>query len=359
MTSVLPENERSRKPRVVEGMQPLLDRWGLDLRSLALLRIGLAVLLLVTVRDQLMVTGSFSEPAASTLGTLWATGLSVAAVAMLLGFYSRLATVSAWLLLVVVSQNPLIIFCPTSVLQSIMLWAMFLPLGAAYSVDRAMNTATRPIPLRFLSVATFALMVQQLINFSTVLNPPLKDGLFALGFGWLFLTVTCLAFIPTRVWERWSKSAYSFKGQGMQRTGLQIFYDADCGFCKKVVHLIRMLLVLPHTPLATAQSLPAIHQAMETQNSWVIVDWQGNHHYRFEAIAYVVSLSPVFHPLAPILRWKPVMAMGTRFYKWVANHRKVASRFTRPFKFKPLIVRNPIWLNGLAVGLIGVRLLVK
>ena len=55
-----------------------------------------------------------------------------------------------------------------------------------------------------------------------------------------------------------------------------------------------MLLVLPHTPLATAQSIPEINEAMEAQNSWVIVDWKGQRHYKFEGIAYVVSLSPVF-----------------------------------------------------------------
>ncbi|MGB3294083.1 MAG: hypothetical protein WBB01_13940, partial [Phormidesmis sp.] len=113
------------------------------------------------------------------------------------------------------------------------------------------------------------------------------------------------------------------------------------------------LLVLPRTPLATAQSLPEINQAMETQNSWVIVDWKGQHHYKFEGIAYVVSLSPVFCFLAPILRWGPVMAVGTRFYEWIATHRKIAGRFTRPFKFKPLIVRNPRWLNALALLLIA------
>lgn len=373
MTSVLPESvspkdERSRKPSVLDSIKHFLERFGLDVRSLALFRIGLAILLIFNALEQPIFVSVFSGPETVVLETVWAVGLGVAAIAMLFGFHSRLATISVWLLLVTVSQNPFITFCPNSLLQSVMLWAMFLPLGAAYSVDRAMNTAMRPVPLRFISVATLALVVQQFISFSAVFNAVSMDAVSvdgALTGGslsrvslLLFVLVTCLAFLPTVVWEKWSKRAYGFKGQGMQRTGLKIFYDADCGFCKKVVHLIRMLLVLPHTPLATAQSLPEIHEAMETQNSWVIVDWQGNHHYRFEAIAYVVSLSPVFHWIAPLLRWSPVMAVGTRFYKWVANNRKVAGRFTRPFKFKPLIVRNPAWLNGLALLLIGMRFLV-
>ncbi|MGB7087313.1 MAG: DCC1-like thiol-disulfide oxidoreductase family protein, partial [Phormidesmis sp.] len=342
---------------------------------------------------------------------------------------------ASWILLISMhNRNPLLIFAADDVLRAVMFWAMFLPLGAAYSVDRAMNTATKAVPVRVLSGATLALMAQQcfiyifsavfkttnsawwpdgtavyyslsydqyvtalghfLLNLGPLLTvftlvtlvlewvgplliwSPIRNDLCRIvavvlfvslhaGFGltlnlgiFPFLSiVTWLAFIPTSAWEALSKRVYGDMPSGIARRKLRIFYDADCGFCKKVVHLIRMLLVLPHTPLATAQSIPEINAAMEKQNSWVIVDWQGKHHYKFEGIAYVVSLSPVFRFFAPILRFAPVMAVGTRFYEWIATHRKVAGRFTRPFKFKPLAVKNPGWLSVIALLLLSLTFL--
>ncbi|MEO1592073.1 MAG: hypothetical protein AAFU71_12375, partial [Cyanobacteria bacterium J06632_22] len=78
---------------------------------------------------------------------------------------------------------------------------------------------------------------------------------------------------------------------------------------------------------------------MLAQNSWVIVDWQGNHHYKWQGIAYVVSLSPVFFWLAPVLRWSPLMTLDTRVYETIATNRRAAGRLTKPFKFKPMDVR--------------------
>ena len=447
MTSAQPR----RKGRWLAPLYDWLERYSLDVRSLALLRMGLALVILAdlwtrfgdlvahysdagvlprtVLNDGLLKPGYWSIHALS--GSPIIQGLlflvaTLCALAMLVGYHSRVATVASWVLLISMhNRNPLLIFAADDVLRAVMFWTMFLPLGAAYSVDRAMNTATRPVPVRILSGATLALMVQQcfiyifsavfkttneawwpdgtavyyslsydqyvtplghfLLNLGPLLTvftlvtlvlewigplliwSPVRNDLCRMvavvifislhaGFGltlnlgiFPFLSIfTWLAFIPTSVWEAASRRLY-----GPQRSGLKIFYDADCGFCKKVVHLIRTLLVLPHTPLATAQSIPEINQAMETQNSWVIVDWKGQHHYKFEAIAYVVSLSPVFCFLASILRWQPVMAIGTRLYEWIATHRKIAGRFTRPFKFRPLVVKTPSWLNALALLLIA------
>jgi hypothetical protein len=79
-----------------------------------------------------------------------------------------------------------------------------------------------------------------------------------------------------------------------------------------------------------AQDDPSICADMEAKNSWVVVDWQENRHFKFEAIAYVCSLSPLFGPLAPILRLGPVMSVGTKFYETIASNRKIAGKFTAP-----------------------------
>jgi len=438
-----------------DWLSTLRDRYSLDVRSLALFRIGLALVILADlctrasdlvahysdagILPRAVLNGGLLQPGYWSIHALSGSAIfqgvlflvaGLSAIAMLIGYHSRIAVIVSWLFLISLhNRNPLILFAADDVLRAVMFWAMFLPLGAAYSVDRAMNTATRPVPLKVFSGATLALMLQQcfiylfsaifktanaawwpdgtaayyllsydqsvtapgqlFLNLGPVLSittfvvlvlewivplliwSPAKNDLcrmvaiitlsllsvvsglvLNLGIFPFLIAFIWFAFIPTSFWELLSKRVYGSEREGPARTGVKIYYDADCGFCKKVVHLIRMLLVLPHTPLATAQSIPEINEAMEAQNSWVIVDWQGNHHYRFEGIAYVVSLSPVFYGFARVLRWKPLMMGGTRLYKWIANNRRKAGYLTRPFKFKPLHVKNPKWLSAIALLLI-------
>ncbi|MBE9075929.1 HTTM domain-containing protein [Romeria aff. gracilis LEGE 07310] len=436
-------------------VKPLSKRYGLDLRSLALLRMGLALVILADLGIRFGdVTALYSDAGVLPRQLLleevlqpwyWSLhllsgqplvqGLMFAAaaffaLAMLVGYQTRLATIASWALLVSLhNRNPLLIFAADDVLRAVMFWAMFLPLGAAYSIDRAMNTSSQPLPRRIFTAATVALMVQQCfiywfsalfkttspdwwpsgsavyysLSYDQYATPlghlllglgplltvltlvtlvvewvgplllwvPIRTDFFRMlavilfialhaGFGltlnigiFPFLSiVTWLAFIPTSVWEGWARKAY-----GPAQQGLTIYYDADCGFCKKVVHLIRTFLLLPQTPLQTAQSDPVINAAMETQNSWVVVDWQQRHHYKFEGIAYVVSLSPVFCFLAPLLRWRPVMAVGTRFYQMIANNRRAAGRLTRPFSYRSFQVGSSWLLNGAVIALLGLTFL--
>ncbi len=426
------------------------QRYGLDVRSLALLRMGLAMVILTdlvwrapdlvahysdqgvvpraTLVDGLLNPSYWSIHLVS--GAVWVQGLlfgaaALFALAMLVGYHTRLATIASWALVVSLHhRNPALLFAADSVLRAVMFWAMFLPLGAAYSVDRAMNPRGRDLPQRIFSGAVIAFTVQQcfiyifsavfkttsdiwwpdatavyyslsfdqyvtplgawLLNFPGLLmvmtaatlvlewiGPlflfmPWRTATFRivtvvtfillhLGFGFTLnlgifpalSIVTWLVFIPSSTWEHLSKRSY-----GRPQAGLTIYYDANCGFCKKVVHLIRTFLLLPETPLHTAQSDPSIQAAMEQHNSWVVVDWQGKHHFKFEAIAYVVSLSPVFGLLAPILRWSPIMAVGTRFYEAIANNRRVAGRFTRPLSFRSFTARTPLWQSAIALVLL-------
>ncbi|HEY9647429.1 MAG TPA: HTTM domain-containing protein [Chroococcidiopsis sp.] len=414
----------------------LSEMFGLDLRSLALFRIGLALILLTDLSIRAWdITAHYSDsglmprtllreiakPGYWSLHALsGAVGVQVvlfllagfAALLMLVGYRTRIATIVSWVLLISLhNRNPVLIFAADDVLRALMFWAMFLPLGACYSIDSALNTSPKKLPERILTGATIALIVQQcfiyifsaaikakspvwldgsavyyalsfdqyatplghfLLNFRPLLvifthstmvlewfGPlllivPFRTSFFRnvavilfislhVGFG-LTLNIgifpflssfSWLAFIPSSTWNRWHKRIST-----PERQGLHIYYDADCGFCKKVVHLLRTFLVLPGTPISQAQSDPSIHADMETYNSWVIVDWQGQRRFKWEGLAYVVSLSPVFGALAKLMTWKPVMPLGTRFYEIIATNRRAAGRFTRPFKFRPLEIRS-------------------
>ncbi|MEO0532325.1 MAG: DCC1-like thiol-disulfide oxidoreductase family protein [Cyanobacteria bacterium P01_A01_bin.123] len=436
-------------PSTPKRFSTLERRYGLDLRSLALLRMGLALIILMDLFKRIGdLTAHYSDAGVlprSLLTQEYLTGgywsfhalsgspifqgllfgvAALIAIAMLLGYKTRLATIASWALIISLhNRNPALIFAADDVLRAVMFWAMFLPLGARFSLDAAFNPRSLTLPQRVFSAATVALMVQQCgiymfsalfktsstiwwpegsavyysLSFDQYVTPlgrlflnappvmtlfthatlvlewlgpllifmPFRTSFFRnlavalfvslhLGFGltlnlgvfpWLS-TFTWLAFIPSATWEGWTKRVF-----GPPQRGLTIYYDVDCGFCKKVVHLIRTFLVLPHKPLLTAQSDPSICADMEEKNSWVVVDWQGQRHFKFEAIAYVVSLSPVIWWLEPVLRWKPLMQRGTHFYEWIATNRRVAGRFTKPFKFKEYGVNTPLWANGV-VGIL-------
>jgi len=428
------------KGKWVSKLEPL---FGFDLRSLAVFRIGVAIILIA----DLLIRAKDITPLYSDVGVLPRTALineilnpwywsvhllggqpliqgiifllaGLITVALLVGYRTRLAAIASWVMLISLhNRNPAVLFAADDMLRALLFWMMFLPLGACYSVDSALNSSSKPLPKRILTGATFALTLQiyYVYAFSAAFKttsdiwfPKLTAVYYALSFdqyaaplgqfllnfppllvfstvatlilewiGPLFLFIpwrttffrcatiitfillhvgfgltlhiglfpalgifVWLVFIPTEVWDSLSKRVYT-----PQRAGLRIYYDADCGFCKKVVYLLRTFLILPKTPLQTAQDDPSIYADMQEKNSWVVVDWQENRHFKWEAMAYVVSLSPVFNPLAYILRWRPLMAVGTKFYETIASNRQVAGQFTAPLKFRPVEVQSSGLLN--------------
>ncbi|NJL85512.1 MAG: hypothetical protein HC886_05325 [Leptolyngbyaceae cyanobacterium SM1_1_3] len=160
----------------------LKEVYRLDLRSLALLRLGLGVTLLMAivhrfslgltdeivagprsllVEDRLWL-GQLSELLA---GLPWLQGgllllTAIAALCLLVGYKTRKAAIAAWIL---VSFWPDSAFLSgtEALLPSALFWGMFLPLGASYAVDSALNPQQMALPRSLFSAATVALMVRQ------------------------------------------------------------------------------------------------------------------------------------------------------------------------------------------------------
>ncbi|MBA2482395.1 MAG: HTTM domain-containing protein [Planctomycetes bacterium] len=163
---------------------------GVDLRSLALFRIGLAVLLLcdlwfrvgslsVFYTDQ-GVLPRIDQPIADP-NAAWHVSLHLAngsavwqaalfaiaagfAFMLLAGWRTRLATICSWVLLLSLhARNPQVLQGGDVLLRCLLFWAMFLPLGAVFSVDRAraaLRDEPPPTTWRFASVASAALLLQ-------------------------------------------------------------------------------------------------------------------------------------------------------------------------------------------------------
>jgi len=137
------------------------DLFAIDLRSLALFRVSSALLLLADLAIRatdlnVMYTDDGMFPRAEIwqrITSIWnwsfhfASGASwyqailfgisgVLALALAAGYATRIATIGSWLMLVSIHHRvPAVLSGAEILLRMLLFWAMFLPLGAAWSVD--------------------------------------------------------------------------------------------------------------------------------------------------------------------------------------------------------------------------------
>ena len=199
----------------------ILELFSADLRSLAVFRMVLAVLALADLATRLPdLYAHYTDEGVLPRGVLlqevlspWAFSVNLisgkpffqallfgvtalATLALLVGYRTRLMTFIVWVMLLSIQwRNPLVGASSDTLLRMLFFWGMFLPLGAHWSVDRTLKAAPPRVsmrfPMRFLSLATFALFMQiaSMYWFSAILKsgPEWRwEGTalyYALGFG--------------------------------------------------------------------------------------------------------------------------------------------------------------------------------
>ena len=157
--------------------------FGIDIRSLAVLRIGMASAVLVDLASRardltahysndgiLALDVVFSKPSVLSLhmlsGETWVQGVlfavaAVFGVLMLVGWWTRIATAASWFLLISLqTRNPDILTGGDTMLRVLMFWCMFLPIGARFSVDSALNVSLSARRKRIADLATLGILVQ-------------------------------------------------------------------------------------------------------------------------------------------------------------------------------------------------------
>ena len=177
----------------------LTRRLGIDLRALAAFRVGLGAILLVDLllRSRNLVafytdTGvlprsllAAKRPLISQLSvhTLWGDFLiqaglfalaGLCALALLVGYRTRLAVLLSWLLLVSLhARNPFVLNGGDSLLRRLLFWGVFLPLGSRWSLDALAGRARRHRILsggtggRVTGVAAAGLLIQVVLVYAT------------------------------------------------------------------------------------------------------------------------------------------------------------------------------------------------
>jgi predicted DCC family thiol-disulfide oxidoreductase YuxK len=391
--------------------------FGCDLRTLALFRVMLALVLLgdlvgrardltahytdAGVLPRTALIGDFGPPDASLhliSGSAFGQGIlfvvaGLVAVALLFGYRTRLATIVSWVLLISLqARNTLVLQGGDYLLVLLLFWSMFLPLGARFSVDAARDRRVQDEPNAYFSMATLALLIQcmSVYFFSALLKsdpmwiregtavhyalqldylvtpfgawlrqfPDLLKGLtyyvwylelvgpfvmfcpvfhvpvrlllqacfITMHIGFLlcleigffpFVSITSLlAFTPGSVWDKlasWARTP--------ERRGLKMYFDAPCEFCRKVCLMLRTFLLLPDVAVLPAQDTPDIYKDMQAHGSWVVVDYDGTRHVRWDAVALVFRRSPILWPVGQLLGMGALRKIGDSAYEAVARNR--------------------------------------
>jgi hypothetical protein len=183
--------------------------FGIDLRSLALFRVSLGLVVLADVATRACdLTAHYTDagvlPRSDVLtifpwlhawpfclhlasGARWGQALLFAAhalfaLAMLVGYRTRPATFLVWLFTMSVQLRNLYIGAGWDAqLRMLLFWSMFLPLGARHSVDRIRRGGPERLPQPYCSVGTTALLAQIVIlylstGYAKTLETPWWDG---------------------------------------------------------------------------------------------------------------------------------------------------------------------------------------
>ena len=156
----------------------------LDLRSLALFRVGLGLIILQNLWSSIPYLDTFygpnglcplSDPVIkkNLCYSLFALGdshlflvsmilvFAFFAVLLTLGLWTRAATTACLVLhMSLLNRGPMYLNSGDMVLKIFLMWGLFLPLGQVFSLDSRMSPKARPMPLRYASAATVCLILQ-------------------------------------------------------------------------------------------------------------------------------------------------------------------------------------------------------
>jgi predicted DCC family thiol-disulfide oxidoreductase YuxK len=113
----------------------------------------------------------------------------------------------------------------------------------------------------------------------------------------------------------------STPNQSRPSSQLRIFYDGECDFCERNAFLLRKLLWLKKAEIHKAQDDPRVLDEMQQHNSWVVENSSGDHFFKWDALSFVISRSPILWPLSPLMRLPGVFQLGTRLYERIARRR--------------------------------------
>ena len=185
-----------------------------------------------------------------------------------------------------------------------------------------------------LTLATYTVMALQLAFPLLVFSPWRNDVTRALALGGVALMhisfmfalniggfpFLCLAMLLLLVPDAWLDQLFQRRRKRLER--VSIYYEPDCGFCQKIALVLREFLLPPSTPVLPASANPEALRLLREHNSWVVRSAHGNMHFKWRAIAYILSESPLLKPLAWLMDVGPLRRLFERLYDLIGRNRR-------------------------------------
>jgi len=361
---------------------------------------------------------------------------AIAAVALIAGYRTRLASFISWLLLAsLINRNHFILQAGDHLLVILAFWSLFLPINARYSVDAALRHEHRTSPTsnitgashhQYFSIATIAVILQilylyfftallktgsmwresfeaafyaiSLEHFATPLGIFFRDfplllkfataGVFYLEIVVLFLALSPWLHIPLRllsvallyllhlsfalllhiglfplidfaallllvpypVWN-WFQRRRETRQQRKGTDQVTLFYDEDCGFCRKMCLLLREFCLSPQARVEPAQQHATIGPLLERERSWVITDGHDQRYLHSSALRFVASHNRLTTPLSWLLTPRWCQRIADKVYRFIDASRPTLSRITeRLLPYRTLRIK-PSWVGSLAAAI--------
>lgn len=157
----------------------------------------------------------------------------------------------------------------------------------------------------------------------------------------------CYAYLVLLVPPHWWN--FFLKKRRERLAPVQIFYDPDCGFCRKMGVLLREFCLPLTTPVLPASANEKALTLLQEHYSWVLIDHTGAYRLKWDAVAYVLKQSPAFFWLGYLTDLPFLRAPFTKFYDWIGAHRGQLGNLTAIF-FKERTLHTPgIILQGASV----------
>lgn len=168
--------------------------------------------------------------------------------------------------------------------------------------------------------------------FAVFLGVSLHMGIFLMmhiGVFPFICMLSWIALLPGGFWD----ASHRWVASGRTGKGMTLYYDGDCGFCKKMVYLIRTFAALD-CDIAVVQNDAKARAIFEREYTWVVMTEDGKSRIRWDGIAAVLERSPLWFWLAPLANWQPISALGDQLYRFVAHHRVQLGTFTKLLIFR-------------------------
>lgn len=287
-----------------------------DLRSLAIFRVLSALCFIGSFG--VVSTGAahiFGPLALSGIHGVWAALVLTSAVMLLIGYRARFFCLLLWAGLSLPSWIDPEAMRAVFLWKILFFWSLFLPLSSRISIDSALDLDSHQEAPKEVTAGTIGFTLHFIILLFSNAGPVL----------WLWL----IAWIPAELWP-------PIKNKIVSKEPIRIFYDGECGFCKRMTLILKTFLLIPSNAIRPAQEIPEIAEQMARENSWVVLDGRGQPHYKFDAFLVVLSQLHLTLPLTALLRIQPLSDLGMRAYTHVSTHRGGYSRITAWLSWRPL-----------------------